>query len=103
MFRYPAAWRHIPLGTGKLKNMKFKVSHFGVKKRPTKFPQTLFLLYRDPATMSLGHPGWGDFVFSLFPPPQQLLPLTLTPFVPDLRYFGQRKYRSGEIYWMTFL
>ena len=48
--------------------------------------------------------GW-LYVFSLFPPcppPQQPLPLTSQPFELNLRYLGQRIYRSVEIYWMTF-
>ena len=36
------------------------------------------------------------------PPPQWLLLLTSKPFKLNLRYLGQRKYRSGKIYWMTF-
>ena len=54
---------------------------------------------------SLSHPVWGDYVFSSFllrPPPQRLLPLT-KPFELNLRYLGQRIYRSGGMYWMTFL
>ena len=49
------------------------------------------------------------YVFSLFPPrpprppPQRLLPLTSKSCMPKLTYLGQRIYRSGEIYWMTFL
>ena len=50
------------------------------------------------------HPGlrW-LYVFSSFPlrPPQQLLPLMSKPFQLNLRYFGQRIYRSVEIY-MTY-
>ena len=44
--------------------------------------------------------------FQFFPqrPQQQgLLPLTSKPFELNLRYLGQRIYRSGEMYWMTFL
>ena len=46
----------------------------------------------------------GDFyVFSLFPPPpHRLLSLTSKPFELNLRYLGQRIYRSREMYWMTF-
>ena len=35
------------------------------------------------------------------PPPQKHFLLTLKPFELNLT-FGQRKYRSGKIYWMTF-
>ena len=43
------------------------------------------------------------YVFSSFPPPPQwLLLLTSKPFELHLRYLGQRKYRSGKMYWMTF-
>ena len=54
--------------------------------------------------------GW-LYVFSLFPPPplpppqppaQRLFLLTSKPFELNLRYLGQRKYRSGKMYWMTF-
>ena len=55
--------------------------------------------------------GW-LYVFSSFlpprprppppPPPQLLLLLTSKPFELHLRYLGQRKYRSGKMYWMTF-
>ena len=52
--------------------------------------------------------GW-LYVFSSFPPrppppppPQRLLLLTSKPFQLDLRYLGQRKHRSGKMYWMTF-
>ena len=56
------------------------------------------------------HPSLGWlYVFSMCPaprprprPPQWLLLLTSKPFEPDLRYLGQRKYRSGKMYWMTF-
>ena len=61
----------------------------------------------------LSHPGLGDFMLSVrFPPPppprpprlpQRLLPLTPKTFVPNLTYLGQRIYRFGEMYWMTFL
>ena len=60
---------------------------------------------------SLSHPSLGWlYVFSSFPlpppppppPPQWLLLLTSKPFELDLRYLGQRKYRSGKMYWMTF-
>ena len=50
------------------------------------------------------HPLWDDFyVFNSFMPrlPQQLLPLMSKPFELNLRYLGQRIYRSGEMYWMT--
>ena len=58
----------------------------------------------------LSHPSLGWlYVFSSFPPPrppppppQWLLLLTSKPFELPLRYLGQRKYRSGKIYWMTF-
>ena len=56
---------------------------------------------------SLSHPslGW-RYVFSSFPlpppPPQLLLLLTSKPFELDLRYLGQRKYRSGKMHWVTF-
>ena len=36
------------------------------------------------------------------PPPQWLLLLTSKPFELHLRYLGQRKYRSGKMYLMTF-
>ena len=36
------------------------------------------------------------------PPPQWLLLLASKPFKLNLRYLGQRKYRSGKMYWMTF-
>ena len=36
------------------------------------------------------------------PPPQQLLPLTSTPFQLNLRYLAQRIYESGQMYWVTF-
>ena len=48
--------------------------------------------------------GW-LYVFSLFPPPllpQWLLLLTSQLFELNLRYLGQRKYRSRKMYWMTF-
>ena len=53
----------------------------------------------------------GDFyVFSLFLltcthplQTQWLLLLTSKLFKPNLRYLGQRKYRWGEMYWMTIL
>ena len=58
------------------------------------------------------HPSLGWlYVFSSFPPPrppppppppQWLLLLTSKQFELHLRYLGQRKYRSGEMYWMTF-
>ena len=62
---------------------------------------------------SLSHPSLGWlYVFSSFqpprprprppPPPQWLLLLTSKPFELDLRYLGQRKYRSGKMFWMTF-
>ena len=62
---------------------------------------------------SLSHPSLGWlYVFSSFPPPplrpppppppQRLLLLTSKPFELHLRYLGQRKYRSGKMYWMTF-
>ena len=45
-------------------------------------------------------------VFSSCPPPrpllQGLLPLTSKPFKLHLQYLGQRIYRSGKIYWLTF-
>ena len=54
------------------------------------------------------HPGVG----SLFPPQhlpcppmlplQRLLPLTSKLIELNLRFFGQRKYSSGEIYWMAY-
>ena len=50
----------------------------------------------------------GVYVFSSFPPPrprppppQRLLFLTSKPFELNLRYLGQRKYRSGKMYWVT--
>ena len=46
--------------------------------------------------------GW-LYVFSSFPPPQQLLPLTSKPFELNLRYLAQRIYGPGEMYSMTFL
>ena len=72
--------------------------------------QTVFLYQ---VTLSLSHPSLGDFyVFSSFPPPrprpppplppQLLLLLTSKQFELHLRYLGQRKYRSGKMYWMTF-
>ena len=40
VLRYPTAWRDFPvrntMSTGKLKNMKFNVSHFWGEQRPTK-------------------------------------------------------------------
>ena len=36
------------------------------------------------------------------PPPQWLLLLTSKPLQLILTYLGQRKYRSGKMYWMTF-
>ena len=60
---------------------------------------------------SLSHPSLGWlYVFSSFlpprppppPPPQRLLLLTSKPFQLNLRYLGQRKYRSGKMYWMTY-
>ena len=63
--------------------------------------------------ISLSHPrlGW-LYVFSSFPPPrprprpppppQRLLLLTSKLFELHLRYLGQRKYKSGKMYWMTF-
>ena len=55
----------------------------------------------------LSHPSLGWlYVFSSLPPhppqPQQLLPLTSKPFKLHLRYLGQKIYRSGKMYWMTF-
>ena len=53
----------------------------------------------------LSHPSLGWlYVFSAFPPPtlQRLLLLTSKLFELNLRYIGQRKYRSGKMYWMTF-
>ena len=59
--------------------------------------------------LQLSHLGLGWlYVYSSFPLrlpcplPQQLLPLTSKPFELSLRYLGQRIYRSGEMYWMTF-
>ena len=60
----------------------------------------------------LSHPslGW-PYVFSSYLRPssrprplplQRLLLLTSKPFQLNLRYLGQRKYRSGKMYWMTF-
>ena len=48
----------------------------------------------------LSHPGlsW-PYVFSLFPPrppPQRLLPVTSKPFELNVRYLGQRIYRSEK-------
>ena len=40
---------------------------------------------------------------SPLPPPQRLFLLTSKPLEINLRYLGQRKDTSGEIYWMTFL
>ena len=40
-----------------------------------------------------------QFVSRLRPP---LLPLTSKPFELNLRYLGQRIYKSGKMYWMTF-
>ena len=60
----------------------------------------------------LSHPSLGWlYVFSPFPPPpprprpprHRLLLLPSKPFELDLRYFGQRKYGSGKMCWMTFL
>ena len=42
------------------------------------------------------------YVFSLFPPSRPPPLLTSKPFELNLRYLGQRKYRSGKMYWMTF-
>ena len=57
-------------------------------------------------TCCLSHPGLGwQNVFSSFPPRpplQRLLHLTSKPFELNFRYFGQRIYRSAEMYWMTF-
>ena len=53
----------------------------------------------------LSHPSLGClYVFSSFPPPppQRLLLFMSKPFELHLRYLGQRKYRSGKMYWMTF-
>ena len=66
--------------------------------KPTQTPTSL--------KQYLSHPslGWLD-VFSSFPPPpppQWLLLLTSKLFELHLRYLGQRKYRSGKMYWMTF-
>ena len=48
----------------------------------------------------LSQPGLGWlYVFSSFPPRP---PLTSKPFELHLRYWGQRIYRSGKMYWMTF-
>ena len=41
-------------------------------------------------------PQW-LYVFSSFPPPRP--PLTSKQFKLNLRYLGQRKYRSGKMYW----
>ena len=53
----------------------------------------------------LSHPGlgWLDVCssFMLPPPPQRLLLLMSKPFQLNLRYLGQRKYRSGKMCWMT--
>ena len=52
-------------------------------------------------------PQSGVTVIYLFPLPhplpQRLLPLMSNPFVLSLRYLGQRRYWSGEMYWVTFL
>ena len=61
----------------------------------------------------LSHPSLGWlYVFSSFPPPrlrprprpppQRLLLLMSKPFELKLGYLGQRKYRPGKMYWMTF-
>ena len=57
-------------------------------------------------------PVWSDFyILSSFPsprllsrppPPQQLLPLTWKLFRLNLRCLGQRRYRFGEMYWISF-
>ena len=55
--------------------------------------------------VSLSHPSLGWlYVFSSFPPPppERLLLLISKPFELNLRWLGQRKYRSGKMYWMTF-
>ena len=65
---------------------------------------------RDPQTTSLFHPSLGWlYVFSSFPPPRPRPPppqwpllLMSKPFELDLRYLGQRKYRSRKLYWITF-
>ena len=43
----------------------------------------------------------GSSSFPLPPPPQRLLLLMSKPFQLNLRYLGQRKYRSGKMCWMT--
>ena len=57
----------------------------------------------------LSHPGLGLlYAFSSFPPPHQSLSLqwlllfTVKLFKLKLGCLGQRKYRSGKMYWMTF-
>ena len=63
------------------------------------------IVWTNAIASSLSHPNLGWlYVFSSFPlpPPQWLLLLTSKPFKLHLRYLGQRKYRSGKMYWMTF-
>ena len=66
---------------------------------------------KEEVPLFLSHPSLGWlYVFSSFPPPppppppppQWLLLLKSKRFELHLRYLGQRKYRSGKMYWMTF-
>ena len=78
------------------------------------FVDSSVLIYTN-TVFFLSHPslGW-VYVFSSFPPPrphpppppppppQWLLLLTSKPFELELRYLGQRNYRSGKMYGVTF-
>ena len=65
----------------------------------------LYFLYN---LWHLSHLVWGDYVFSSFLQPQRLrltqwlLPLMSKPLALNLTCLEQRKYQSGEMYWMTF-
>ena len=51
-----------------------------------------------------------DYFFTIIKSPQsevslcsqRVLPLTTIPFELNFKYFEQRKYMCGEMYWMTF-
>ena len=74
------------------------------------FHSIMWALIKDCVQVSLSsHFGLGWLCFQLISacpqrplPSQRLLPLTSKPFELNLRYLGQRIYRSGKINWMTF-
>ena len=89
--------------TGWTDSLWFSMGHKGCRSRRQILCASLHI-------NSFSHPtlGWLN-VFSSFPPPRPCLPpplqwlLLLTPklFELNLRYLGQREYRSGKMYWMT--